>query len=512
MLAVVCTVFLPLLASASLADAGSLSILDFGGKPTPGFNNQLAISKAMQACDATAGCTLTFPRVGSAPAPACPTPDCLGGTTYLSSAINLTSRLRLVIPTGVQLRGTEDFEFNCGGTNTSTCDDMDSPSWPVLPWPAYPSRPNRAGDAVPSKQAFIRGYNLTDVTLTGGGSIHGGGGWWWCVRMNAATPPVPAGSHAPKWCPAMVKAGKIPGFTLVPPRFLHIVGGSGIVLDNLTITTSSYWTLHFQYCNNVTVRNVNVFNANNGSLESPNGDGIDVDSSSNVHVHKSTFDVGDDSLCCKSGADFLGRGVGLPSQNVLFENIEVRNGHGLTLGSEASGGMKNITFRNIFINGLGGPQAPGRRSKPGAVGGIHFKTGRGRGGLWEDITWEGIHGNYANALFGFAENHGSDYNQTLGPTNSTGTPIIRNLLIKDVALTDVMGPASLFGLAEAPIQNFTLANISWSTHKGAKAEYECTGWNGTRQVAGMFATGRAVDLTPKLPKSCAFQGPPTGST
>ena len=138
----------------------------------------------------------------------------------------------------------------------------------------------------------------------------------------------------------------------------------------------------------------------------------------------------------------------MPTRDVLFENIEVRNGHGLTLGSEASGGMLNITYRSIFINGKGGPQAPGLRKRPGrvtalhtyntidtlrfllirtcalalknalkrlccafyrhgsAVGGIHFKTGRGRGGHWENITWENIYGNFAIGLFGFAENHG----------------------------------------------------------------------------------------------------------
>ena len=104
--------------------------------------------------------------------------------------------------------------------------------------------------------------------------------------------------------------------------------------------------------------------------------------------------------------DYVGREVGVPTRDVLFENVEVRNGHGLTLGSEASGGMLNITYRSIFINGRGGPQAPGLRKRPGAVGGIHFKTGRGRGGHWENVTWENIYGNFAVGLFGLAENHG----------------------------------------------------------------------------------------------------------
>ena len=46
----------------------------------------------------------------------------------------------------------------------------------------------------------------------------------------------------------------------------------------------------------------------------------------------------------------------------------------------------------------------------------------------------------------------SGYNQSLGPTNATGTPTIKNLLIKDVLLTDVMGPATIFTLAESPVR------------------------------------------------------------
>lgn len=193
--------------------------------------------------------------------------------------------------------------------------------------------------------------------------------------------------------------------------------------------------------------------------------------------------------------------------------MEVRNGHGLTLGSEASGGMRNITYRDIFLNGKGGPQAPGLRRTPGAVGGMHFKTGRGRGGLWEDISFINIYGNFPTALVGFAENHGTGYDQTKGPTNATGTPQIRNLLVKDVVLTDVMAPPQIFTLAEAPIQNFTLANVSWTMHRAA-ADVDhgptyngCWSWQGTKIVNQLFATGSAVDVTPPLPRGCSFMSP-----
>lgn len=399
---------------------------------------------------------------------------------------------------------------------TLRCCRLDSVSWPVLPWMAYPSPANIGGDQETlAKQAFIRCYNCTDVELSGGGEIDGGGGWWWCARMSSAVPPQPAGGHAPKWCPAMIAAKKVPKLTLAAPHFMHFVESRRIKVSNLTLSNSPSWTVHFQYCDGVEFEHTTVFNPNNGTIEAPNADGIDVHSSTNVHVHDCIFDVGDDALCCKSGADFLGRQVGRKTANVLFERVEVRNGHGLTIGSEASGGMSNITYRDIFINGNGGPQAPGRRERPGAVGGIHFKTGRGRGGLWEDISYINIFGNFATGLVGFSENHGSGYNQKLGPTNLTGTPQIRNLLVKDVVLTDVMGPPVIFTLAEAPIHNLSFVNVTTSMHRGTApaatrggpVEDGCWGWQGTQIVNKLFATGSAVGVTPPLPRACAFEGP-----
>ena len=144
------------------------------------------------------------------------------------------------------------------------------------------------------------------------------------------------------------------------------------------------------------------------------------------------------------------------------------------------------------------------------MGSIHFKSGRGRGGHWENITWENIYGNGATGLFSFSEFHGTSLGPepATGPTNRTGTPTIKNLVIKDVVLTDCAGPAVIQTLAEAPIVDFLMTNVSWSVRRGAKGGYECTGYNGTRLVSGMFATGSAVDLVPPLSRDCQFMPPP----
>jgi polygalacturonase len=101
-------------------------------------------------------------------------------------------------------------------------------------------------------------------------------------------------------------------------------------------------------------------------------------------------DSNDDMLCVKSGADWLGRQAGVPSENILFEDCEIRSGHGLTLGSEMSGGVRNVTYRNIFYNASASctnadPRNCGAAKPHSDPGGVHFKTQRGRGGYLIDI-------------------------------------------------------------------------------------------------------------------------------
>ena len=87
--------------------------------------------------------------------------------------------------------------------------------------------------------------------------------------------------------------------------------------------------------------------------------------------------------------------------------------------------------------------------------------------------------------------------------------------MKDVVLTDLMGPPIIYTLAEAPIQNLSFVNVTTSMHKGARkctSQCGCYGWQGTKIVNKLFATGAAVDVTPPLPRGCTFEKPPAGKS
>ena len=110
-----------------------------------------------------------------------------------------------------------------------------------------------------------------------------------------------------------------------------------------------------------------------------------------------------DHACIYSCHRRWGRTFGRPSANVLVQRITVGTTHGLSIGSEMSGGVNNVTFQDIVVTGA--PFTPlcsraallSRTSPPhlvitlaGASTGIHIKSQRGRGGVVEDILYRNI--------------------------------------------------------------------------------------------------------------------------
>ena len=123
------------------------------------------------------------------------------------------------------------------------------------------------------------------------------------------------------------------------PVLLNIVKSKNVLLEGVTFKNSPSWCLHPLSCEHITINNVKVFNP----WYSQNGDALDLESCNNALIINNVFDAGDDAICIKSGKDEDGRKRGEPCQNVIVKNNVVLHGHGgFVVGSEMSGGVKNI--------------------------------------------------------------------------------------------------------------------------------------------------------------------------
>ena len=158
-----------------------------------------------------------------------------------------------------------------------------------------------------------------------------------------------------------------------------------------------------------------------------------------------------------------GRRRGEPCQNVIIRNNVVLHGHGgFVVGSEMSGGVKNIYVDNCTFLGTDV--------------GLRFKSTRGRGGVVENIHISNINMiNIPNEglifdLFygGNAPGEGDGYNNPTNekvPAVTEETPAFRDIFIKNVTAKNV-GRAILFnGLPEMPIKNIHIENVTMSDAK-----------------------------------------------
>ena len=128
-----------------------------------------------------------------------------------------------------------------------------------------------------------------------------------------------------------------------------------------TFINSPRWTLNPTACDNLTITNVTIRNPH----DSPNTDGINPDSCSNVHISNCHIDVGDDCITIKSGSEVDGRRTLRPCQNVTITNCTMLHGHGgVVIGSEMSGGVRNVAISNcVFCGTERGIRLKSRRAR-----------------------------------------------------------------------------------------------------------------------------------------------------
>lgn len=334
----------------------------------------------------------------------------------------------------------------------------------------------------------IYGKNIENVAFTGRGVWDGSGEAWRFVKKSKLTASqwkklVASGGvvneKGDEWYPsAQFKKAHESADMNVPtglksreeyetirdflrPVMISIQNSRQVLFDGPTFQNSPAWCIHPLMVENLIVRNITVRNP----WYSQNGDGIDIESCKNVMITNSAFDVGDDAICIKSGKDEDGRRRGVPCENIVITNNVVYHGHGgVTVGSEMSGGVRNMHVSDCtFI---------------GTDVGLRFKSVRGRGGVVENIYISDIRmANIPTQAISFDLYYGGkSVSEMLAEGGQDGiskeepvtveTPQFKNITISDVKLKGAQQAIFLQGLPEMNLENIVISNMVLEADNG----------------------------------------------
>ena len=382
---------------------------------------------------------------------------------------------RLIVPAGIWLTGPIQFE---------DCTELHLERGALIlftsDYDAYPKvNTIYEGNTTNKKMAPLWAYKKHDVAITGYGTIDAQGEQWRPSKKGKFTAAqwkkLTSGNgieHKDVWYPnarndEMAGTEGKPDFrrVLERPVLLEFTECERILFKDVTLSNSPAWNTHPLKCEDVTIDGVTIRNP----WYAQNGDGLDLESCNRCIIKNSTFDVGDDAICIKSGKDKEGRDWKKPCQNVVIENCTVLHGHGgFVIGSEMSSGARNIYVNNCLFNGTDT--------------GLRMKSTRGRGGVVENIYINDIRMvNIAEDAFTFSLYYAnkpvagkSDKDSSVKdaiPAVTEETPCFKNLHISNIICQGAKRAIYFNGLPEMPLENVWINNSLFVTDEGADMNY-----------------------------------------
>lgn len=232
-----------------------------------------------------------------------------GGTVYIPSGIFMSGALYLksnmtlyVDKEGILKGSTDPDDYLPFIRNRYSGWEMDT----------YPSLVN-AGEL-----NHLDTCNITDLSIRGQGTIFGGG-----TELGNAM---------------MEKEGYYSR-----GRLICLMNCKNVNIQGLTIENSPSWTIHYIYSKNVSLHDLTIT-----SKGIRNGDGIDPDSSEDSYIFNCTITTSDDCIAIKSGKNPEGNRIGKPAKDIFVSHC-LFNGHGMSIGTEMSGGVSHVIIRDCKI-------------------------------------------------------------------------------------------------------------------------------------------------------------------
>ncbi len=362
--------------------------------------------------------------------------------TYLTGPITLKSNITIYLESGATLKFTSEFKE-------------------YLPF----KKVRYEGVFMNSFAPLINASLAENITIKGEGTLEGNGFEWWKEIKRISDEVKEKGQiESPNdlqqlWSEANKDLKVEPYYErtlknqFFRPPFIQFLECKKVKIEGIRIQNSPFWTINPVGCDDVLIQGVSIFNPSDNP-HGPNTDGINPSSCSNVRISDCFISVGDDCITIKSGRDFHGRDYGKPCENITITNCVMLAGHGgVVIGSEMSGGVKNVVISNCVFDGTDS--------------GIRMKASRGRGGIVENIRVSNIvMRNIVRNAFSF----NLFYDKTSKPEPvSERTPIFRNIHIENVTGEDVNSIGFIRGIEEMPVNDLSFSNITITAKEGFKA-------------------------------------------
>ena len=340
---------------------------------------------------------------------------------YLTSPLFLRSSITLWLEEGAVLLG-----------------DPDRSHYPVLPG-MIPGTDEKSefpmgtweGNPLDSFASLITGIGVQEVDIIGPGVIDGNaqnGDWWEDVRTKR---------------------------TAWRPNTVYLLRCTNIRMQNVTIRNSPSWTLHPAYCHHLRFSVLTIENP----ADSPNTDGFDPESCSDVRLIGTRISVGDDCIAIKSGKYYMAHYHWKKSTGTVIRNCLFERGHGsVTIGSEIAGGVEEVHVSQCIFDGTDR--------------GVRLKTRRGRGErslldglIFERIEMRSVPMPVTVNMFYYCDpdGHSEEVQDRAAHPVTERTPRIGTIEVRDVVCTGVN--ASLlcaYGIPEMPVECIVLEHVKAS--------------------------------------------------
>jgi polygalacturonase len=304
----------------------------------------------------------------------------------------------------------------------------------------------------PGRRPLILAKNAEDITIRGGGTIDGRGEAWW-GRVKSAE-------------------GR--------PRLIVFDHVNGIVMENVTVQNSPSWQIVPYWSENAVFRDMKIFAP---ARDGHNTDGIDPYATRHVLIDHVLIDTGDDNVAIKSGRPGSD-GADRPSEDIHIVDCVFRHGHGLSIGSEIAGGVKNVVAERISFDGTDQ--------------GIRIKSGRDRGNadignfVFRDITMKNVGTAFLLTMY-YGAPKGEDGAHTAAMAVTRLTPRFQDIAIENVKVESAERAMLIDGLPESPIRGVALKNVTVSAATGAVIRHAEVGFD---HVTIQATSGEPVTVGP----------------